>query len=74
MAGAGTGRRLLRVLGDGGEDWGEVGFSIDLEAVAVDFPDGNLQLFGNKHHRAVRMKAMPPLAPWFSSTLEPQTC
>ncbi len=48
MACAGAGRRLLRVLGDGGEDWGEVGFSIDFEAVAVDFSDDELQLFGSK--------------------------
>ena len=74
MACAGTGRRLLRILGDGGEDWGKVSFGIDFEAVAVDFSDDKLQLFGSKQHRAVRMKARPPLAPWFSSTLEPQTC
>ena len=48
MACAGTGRRLLRILGDGGEDWGKVSFGIDLEAVAVDFSDDTLRLFGSK--------------------------
>ena len=48
MTCAGTGRRLLRILGDGGEDWGKVTFGIDFEAVAVDFSDDTLRLFGSK--------------------------
>ena len=40
MARAAAGGRLLRVFGDGGEDGGEVRLGVDLEAVAVDFSDG----------------------------------